>query len=90
MKGRLTCENVNSFISIVNSVLKQKYSIALLKRKEVKRKDLVHYSEWKSQEQEFAMIGDYAIQIQKIYSYLVFNINFKLLLFREISYFLVK
>ncbi|XP_054288211.1 spindle and kinetochore-associated protein 1-like [Macrosteles quadrilineatus] len=57
MKGRLTCENVNSFISIVNSVLKQKYSIALLKRKEVKRKDLVHYSEWKSQEQEFGMIG---------------------------------
>jgi len=57
MKGRLTHNDINTFISTVNSVLKQKYSIVLLKRKDVKRKFLVLYSEWKSQEQEFGMIG---------------------------------
>jgi hypothetical protein len=57
MKGRLTCENVNLFIKTVNDVLRQKYSIALLKRKDVRRKDLVLYCEWKSQEQEYGMNG---------------------------------
>uniref|UniRef100_A0A1B6LBS5 SKA complex subunit 1 n=1 Tax=Graphocephala atropunctata TaxID=36148 RepID=A0A1B6LBS5_9HEMI len=57
MKGRLTCDSVNSFVAVLNSVLKQKYSIVKLKRKEVKRKDLIQYSTWKTQEEEYNMTG---------------------------------
>uniref|UniRef100_A0A1B6HQR4 SKA complex subunit 1 n=1 Tax=Homalodisca liturata TaxID=320908 RepID=A0A1B6HQR4_9HEMI len=57
MKGRLTCENINSLVTVFNSVLKQKYSIVKLRRKDVKRKDLIQYSTWKSQEEEYKMTG---------------------------------
>lgn len=58
MKGRLSCDDVNSFIDTLNCVLKKKYAILNLKRKEVKRKDLIQYSDWKSQEMEHKMIGN--------------------------------
>uniref|UniRef100_A0A1B6FJA4 SKA complex subunit 1 n=1 Tax=Cuerna arida TaxID=1464854 RepID=A0A1B6FJA4_9HEMI len=66
MKGRLTCENINSFVAVLNSVLKQKYSIVKLKRKDVKRKDLIQYSAWKSQEEEYKMTGQIFLTVEDL------------------------
>lgn len=57
MKGRITCENINYFIGVLNSVVKQKYSIVNLKRKDVKRKDLIQYNSWKILGEEYKMTG---------------------------------
>lgn len=62
MKGRITCENINYFIGVLNSVVKQKYSVVNLKRKDVKRKDLIQYNSWKILGEEYKMTGKYSIQ----------------------------
>lgn len=61
MKGRLTTEAVNTFIGTVNSVLKKKYSIVNLKRREVKQKDIIQYTSWKNQVEEYKMQGNISI-----------------------------